>query len=176
MSYRHTVQQIRGSGSRRLAVTAVASLLVLAFGLGTGIKAVELNAATADWIEDTDTGLVLHVPGDRPRRVPVRREWEAPVRDAINRAAGGLLFGPERTEVNERHLTRFLSRLPEGDAPRLSMQRLRVTWIVQLLDDRVPLNVIADAAGVQADVLGRYVASMATVPDDDSDRLLRGCW
>ena len=68
----------------------------------------------------------------------------------------------------------FLDRLPEGDAPKLSMQRLRVTWIVQLLDDRVPLNVIADAAGVQADVLGRYVPSMVPCATDEADAFLRG--
>jgi len=149
--------------------------VVLAFGLGTGIKAVELNAATSGWIADTPTGLVLDIPGDRARRVPVRQRWEPAVHDAVASAGGGLVFRPERDQVHDRHLTRFLERLPRGDAPKLSMQRLRVTWIVDLLDERVPLQLVADAAGVQADLLGRYAPFMHTLTPSEADGFLRGC-
>lgn len=148
--------------------------VVLAFGLSTGIKAVELNAATAAWIEDTPAGLAVDIPGDRARRVPVRKRWEPTMRDALARAGSGLVFRPERDHVNDRHLSRFLERLPRGDVPKLSMQRLRVTWIVELLDERVPLQLVADAAGVQADLLGRYAPFTSAFTRCEADDLLRG--
>jgi hypothetical protein len=55
------------------------------------------------------------------------------------------------------------------------MQRLRVTWIVDLLDERVPLQLVADAAGVQADLLGRYAPFMHTLTPSEADGFLRGC-
>lgn len=162
--------------SRGLSTQAMrdGAAVILAFGLGTGIKAIELNAATTAWIDDTPAGLVVAIPGDRARRVPVRQRWELAVRDVLGRASGGLVFRPERDHVNDRHLTRFLERLPRGDAPKLSMQRLRVTWIVDLLDDRVPLRLVADAAGVQADLLGRYAPFMYAITPSEADGLLRG--
>ena len=90
------------------------SSAVLALGLGTGLKAIELNAATTKWVEDTEAGLVLLIPGDRPRRVPVRSRWVSAVRDAAARAQGGLLFRPERDHVNARHLTRVPGSAARG--------------------------------------------------------------
>lgn len=51
------------------------------------------------------------------------------------------------------------------DAPKISVKRLRVTWMVQLLDEAVPIHVIATAAGVEATHLARY-ADFLTQPDD----------
>jgi hypothetical protein len=149
---------------------------LLALGLGTGIRSAEVNHASADWVEETAAGLAVVVKVGRSRRVPVKKRWEQALREALLRADGGLLFRPERTRIHEKHVARFVERLPCGDAPKLSTQRLRVSWIVDHLDERVPVSVLEEVAGIGADTLGRYARFMQPIDVAITDELLRGDW
>jgi hypothetical protein len=151
---------------------ATQSLLGLC--LGAGLASVEANSAAAGWVERTQGSLILVVGGRRARRVPMIPAWEWAVQGALDRSDGGLLFLPDRRAVRAKQLSRFVEQLPRHGPPKLSVRRLRATWIVGRLDDRVPLNVLAAAAGVGPVDLAAYAASMAPVAEGLAERLLRG--
>jgi hypothetical protein len=161
----------RGLPTDRMRDAAIA---LLGLGLGAGLTSREINLAEADWIEHAGPGLVIAVPGSPGRRVPVvaRSEWA--VRAALAHAGGGLLFLPGRTRHRKKQVSVFTENLPAHHQPKLSAQRMRVTWIVRHLDARVPLHVLAAAAGVGADQLASYATFMAPLPLGEADRLLRG--
>jgi hypothetical protein len=150
------------------------ALVVLSLGLGAGLTSSEMTRLRASAVESTPSGLVLAVDGPRARRIPVAARWEPYVRNAVNAAGGGLVFRPERARAVGSHVSRFVERLPRGDAPKLSTQRLRATWVVRHLEAGIPINVLAAAAGVGPERLARYVRSMRTVDPASAGRLLRG--
>jgi hypothetical protein len=150
------------------------ALAVLGLGFGAGLTSSEMTRLRASEVESTSSGLVIGVEGARARRVPVTARWELHVREAVDAASGGLLFRPDRTRVVGSHVSRFVERLPRGDAPKLSTQRLRATWVVRHLEAGAPINVLAAAAGVGPERLVRYVPSMHPVDAVSADRLLRG--
>ena len=51
---------------------------------------------------------------------------------------------------------------------------MRATWIVRHLETRVPVNALAEAAGIGSEELFRVRAAMVAVSPDEADRLLRG--
>jgi hypothetical protein len=161
----------RGLPTDRMRDAAIA---LLGLGLGAGLTAREINLAEADWVEQAPAGLVIAVPGGRSRRVPVVARWEWAVRDALAQASGGPLFLPGRTSRRKKQVSVFTENLPAHHKPKLSAQRMRVTWIVRHLDGRVPLHVLAEAAGVGADQLSSYATFMAPCSLGQADRLLRG--
>ena len=147
---------------------------VLGLGLGAGLTSSETNQLRASAVESTSAGLVIGVEGTRQRRVPVTARWEPYVREAVDAARGGLVFRPDRIGVGGSHVSRFVERLPRGDAPKLSTQRLRATWMVRHLEAGVPIDALASAAGVGPERLVRYVRSMRPVDPVSADQLLRG--
>jgi hypothetical protein len=59
------------------------------------------------------------------------------------------LFRPNFHSRGKNAVPNFLSRTkPSCGVPRLSMARLRATWLVDLFDSSVPVTVIVAAAGV----------------------------
>jgi hypothetical protein len=158
----------RGLSTERMRDGVVA---LLGLGLGAGLEAREIERARAGWIEHDARGLTVVVEGERARHVPVVARWKWAVRDALAKSDGGLLFRSGRAK--RKRVSVFTENLPRGSAPKLSAQRLRATWIVRHLEARVPGNVLAVAAGINAEELFRYVSRMALVSSDEADRLLR---
>jgi hypothetical protein len=159
----------RGLPTERMRDGVVA---LLGLGLGAGLDAREIERVGADSIEHGPHGLTVIVTGQRPRQVPVVGRWEWAVRDALSKSCGGLLFRSGR--ARRKRVSVFTENLPRSDAPKLSSQRLRATWIVRHLEARVPVNALAVAAGVNSEELFRYAPRMAPVLHDEAERLLRG--
>jgi hypothetical protein len=159
---------VRGLSTSRLREGAIS---LVGMGLGAGLRSKEIEAADSSWIKEDGSGLVVIVPGSRRRRVPVAARWEWELRRAVELSGGGLLFRP--SPGRRKRVSVFTESLP-ANHPKLSVQRLRVTWIVRHLDARVPLHVLADAAGVTGEQLSLYAGCMADVPAVEVDRLLRG--
>lgn len=148
----------------------VACLLALSLGAGLGQQ--EVAHISGPSVEVTADGVFINIEAGRRRRVPVRIAWEQHVVDLAAAAGNDFLFMP-RCKRMKKLAARFVERLPRNDSPKLSVQRLRATWLVDLLDRRVPYNVITEAAGVGPDQVAVYVRYMSEADPAEAARLLR---
>jgi hypothetical protein len=70
--------------------------------------------------------------------------------------------------------TKFGESLPRHDAPKLTAQPLRATWVVGDFDARVRQGVVDDAARVNTETVCIYGAAMSRVDAAEDDAFLRG--
>ncbi len=123
--------------------------MCIAVGLcgGAGGDSVDLRHARRHHIEVTPDGIIVNFPGPRPRRVVVRRSYEALVFAGIEGLTPGqLLIG---TAVGRNNIVAsIVERAELHGAPHIEASRLRTTWLAWLMTRPVPLNVILDAAGL----------------------------
>lgn len=147
---------------------------LLALGLGAGLTSQELSSLVGtDAIEDR-LGLLVHVlVGPAPRAVPVLRRWEELVRNATSRTDRYPVFLPGRSRINRNDITRFVDSCPRADGPKLSVQRLRVTWIVEHLRSGTPLKALEAASGARGSQLASYLDHLPSVEPPKARRLLR---
>ncbi len=139
------VSQTQPTEAKRRSLCAVVGL-----GFGAGLDSVDLRLLEIGHIQDEGSdGIMVHVPGKRPRVVPVRRRLEELVRIAIaDQPADALVIGVKKDRKN------IASRAVEGAAlfsvPHIEQSRLRTTWLADLMTDPVPLGLILQAAGLQS--------------------------
>jgi hypothetical protein len=102
--------------------------------------------------------VLLQITGERPRAVPVLRDWEQVLVDRTR------ALGPERFAFRENHgayypnlIANFIDRSQVvGVKPQ--SQRLRATWIVRHLEAATPVVPLMRAAGIESlEALTRYV-------------------
>ncbi len=148
--------------------------VLLALGLGAGLATADMCVITGRDVKLHPGGPTIEVRTHAPRSVPVCHRWATEVRSIASGARDQRLVLPQREVLTAKAISGFVERLPRGSAPKLSTRRLRITWIVDRLNDGVPLNLLSVAAGVDPDALSVYVGFMRTVPADLADRLLRG--
>jgi hypothetical protein len=122
--------------------------------------------------EGPDRMVVVHVAGPNRRQVPVLASWAAEVAGLGRLAGRQPMFRADRTEIKRNDIARFCDRLVWRDAPRLSVNRLRATWIVEHLEAGTPLHVLAAAAGVRASSLARYATYARPIAVSAAERLL----
>lgn len=144
-------------------------LNALALGLGCGLKTREMAQISSEHFELADHGLDVHIPGNRSRTVTVVGEWEDILLEAIEHK--GFLVFPDRKQLPNE----FKFQLSEASLPTfLNIRRMRVTWILGLLQARVPLNLILEAAGLDGPYsLIRVLEYMPTVSAEERAFLLR---
>jgi len=133
-----------GQRSRRRRHNAT---VILALGIGAGLRPAELRTVRCDSIADSTQGLTVQL---QARSVPVLQEWEAPLREALqNHGVDGYLF---QTGANrdEPHLLTAFIRATSGLEIKPVPQRLRATWLVTQLEARVPLAALLEAAGLNS--------------------------
>lgn len=95
--------------------------------------------------------VVVRVRGAREREVYCRRGYEKFLAELVEPLQGqaAYVFRPKVHTRETSMVSSFLSGLPRpDDVPGLSVKRLRATWLVDLLDRRVPLGTIMAAAGL----------------------------
>jgi len=152
-------------------------LALLAMGLGAGLRSQEMSCLVGTDVVTGDDGIAVHVPpiGDSdPRLVPVLSPWEEEIAALAGEAGRHPLFLPERDGVRRHHIPNFVGRCSQtsgGDT--VSVERLRITWIVRHLEAGVPVPVLARAAGVLPAQLTKYLVFVALPSDDEARRLLR---
>lgn len=124
---------------------------LLALGLGTGVYPSEARAATTDDLVDVQGRLCLRITGARPRIVPVTPP-HASVLGSIRRdhpatpILGFVARDWDRAPLG--HLLEDIVRPP--DCPDLKAHRLRATWMLHHLTNRVHLNGLAQMAGMRS--------------------------
>ncbi|MCP2340659.1 hypothetical protein [Actinomadura rupiterrae] len=153
--------------------------LLLCLGRGCGLDSPEIIPLRAHDIRRPGNGAaVVHIRGRRERQVVCRRAWERPLLHEAARFDGQVsyLFRPRSGARGKNTVTNFLARCHHAPStPTLVMGRLRATWLVELIEQCVPLPVIVAAAGLDTlHGLSRilpHVRGMAAGPAAD---LLRG--
>jgi hypothetical protein len=161
---------------------SVQSLLLL--GLGAGLGRGEITSVTGRDVR-VETGpdgpvTIVHAHGSRwafERDVPVLDRYARHVAALAKDAGEKHLISPNRTVRSVGTTADLLKDVqPKGyTGVRITVNRLRATWIVEHLSRGVRPDVVLHAAGLQnPGSLGRYLPPMQNVQPDDAVRLLRG--
>jgi hypothetical protein len=148
---------------------------------GCGIEGGELIEVCAHDLRraaDHEGPVYLRVRGPGERVVVCRRRWEDALYTEARAFAGQdqYLFQPRSHARTTSLITAFLAQThPAPATPALKLSRLRATWLVDLIEARLPLPVLLAAAGPKTlKLLGRVLPYLSNVAGDEATRLLRG--
>ena len=140
------------------------AMALIVAGLGVGLPQAEMARVSGACVVREQTGVFVEVAGRNERRVPVRGCWQDQLVELADHAGGRPLILPHLSSVSPRQLSRLTEDIDWRDAPKLSIQRLRITWMLALLNAGVHVNVISQVAGIRGEQVGEYVQYM--VPAD----------
>lgn len=148
----------QGLPARMLRCTAIAAL-----GLGCGLTSAEMAHVRANDIVALEDGMLgVHVTHSRMRTVPVLAEWNDEL-ESVRAGTTGFIIAPHVD--NRRSELLKVSIKDSRGALKPTVQRMRNTWLLTLIDNSVPLPVIMEAAGLTSpDSLRRLIAAHARVP------------
>lgn len=125
---------------------------MLGLGLGAGASAAELAHVRGTDLKQTSECLIVRL-GPGRREVPVRTEYENTLRSHARSVGSEPLF-PGVAHKSKMH--RHISSLQLGDrTPPLRLARLRTSWAVSLLREKVPTDEVMRAMGVSTPDLFR---------------------
>ena len=127
--------------------------VLLALGVGAGLRIGEMASLRASDIAQTRDGIVTVTAagyrGSGPREVPVRAEWEGDLlRGVSGLASNDFALFSQRASATAESVAAILTRIGKPSRVHLDTRRLRTTWIVTLMHEYVPEAVIAPAAGL----------------------------
>ncbi|TQL47394.1 hypothetical protein FB562_0452 [Homoserinimonas aerilata] len=161
------------NGQRTVERTRKAKLL-LAGAAGAGLWPGELGELFPEDVTASESGVTVAIRGRCPREVAVRAEWEEMFLEAVSGCEPGKpMWGPERTTREPKNLVSDFTSRSDGTAPKAS--RLRGTWLVQLLDERVHISVVFKASGFkQFNNLHNYLPYLTLPSVQDARSQLRG--
>ncbi|NEB35734.1 hypothetical protein [Streptomyces sp. SID14515] len=111
------------------------------------------------------------------RLLVVRAEWEEVLSELAAQAGDDFLFRPGRADPPPDNLIGSWTwqHRPNDPLPRLNARRLRASWIVSLLRQRIDAGVVAAAAGLASTAsLARYQHFVPPPSRAETARLLRG--
>lgn len=162
------------AGGQATAARRRDALTLLALGAGGGLSTVEIGDVRAEHIGVDSLGVLVAVSGERPRLVPVLRQWEAAlIEAAAERDPGSPMFRLARSRNHPNLVTNFLGKC-NGVGARPQTRRLRATWIVTHLAASTPVVPFMAASGVQSlEALTRYLRYLPGVDAAQARRGLR---
>ena len=145
----------------------------VSLGLGAGLDTRDIKEMTRSHINDLgEEGIRVDVPGDRPRQVWLRRDYEPMLRSGISRLTKNEhVLG--RQNMHKDAVTDLYGRIqPVGKGPRIQQGRLRNTWIATLMTEPIALRTVLAAAGLSG---ARTLTDLARFIEPVSgDQSLRG--
>lgn len=158
----------QGTESRRMRASALVCL-----GAGGGLVGADLKAVAGTDVACRHGAVVVCVrAGRRPRVVPVLARYHERIVAAAAFAGTRLVIGG--TSTSRRNVTTPLTASLCGgaDLPRLTVARLRATWLVEVAE-RIGLRSFMDAAGITCSQrLGDLVAHLAVADEASAARTL----
>jgi integrase len=165
-------------GLPEIATHGTSALALLALGAGCGLSRREVLATRgSDVTVLPSEAVVVAVPGS-PRLVVCRAMWEEVLAERARTAGNDYLFLPQRQTAEPKNgITNWLKRVQRGSSglPELKLARLRSTWIVELLRQRVPEDIVAAASGMGSTAgLAPYRVWVPKLTQEATARLLRG--
>jgi len=148
--------------------------VLMALGAGAGLDGRWCTRIRPEDLRCTPSGLLIRVGPPNPRIVPVLTAFEADLEEVRLDLCCEVLVGgayQPRTRASD-----LVARLDAGPGcPRLSLSRLRSTWLVHHLSIGTRLPELAEAAGlVGVTVLGDLLEFVPQLPQEEADRQLRG--
>ena len=153
---------------------------LVALGAGAGLSSIEITHLKADAVTLHNNGKVemtVSAPGKNSRRVVVTAEFE----DVISALVKVLppdtfVFLPQRSRVENDVVSSFVSRTvrPAG-SPTVTVRRLRNTWLVTQMTNRVDVLTLMEASGLQSlESISRLAQFVPRPSADERDAQLRG--
>ncbi len=149
--------------------------LLLGLGAGAGLRTEEIARTRVRDISSDIAGLTVTVLGKHARTVPVRTEWVHSLQLGIDGAHPDdwAFTGYRLPEYPARIVHQFGIDDPTASTP--SATRLRATWIVGLLNSRIPVNLVLQLAGLAtATSLNPFVRAMGEAEPIQFLHLIRG--
>jgi hypothetical protein len=133
---------------------------LIALGAGAGLVGADLRLVSGEHVCPRSGGVLVEVTGARPRVVPVRAELAERALAAARWAGPGFIVGG--AEPTRRNVTSpLIASLAGGaDLPRLSLARLRSTWVSRCAADIGLATFMAAAGVVCSQRLGDVVAHL----------------
>jgi hypothetical protein len=117
-------------------------------GAGAGLRSAELHSFTEEDLLQDDAGWCVAVRGSLERQVRIDGRFARLVLDGLT-GEGGRVFPPHKNAVGDA-----IARLKLGQTlPKLSVIRLRSTWIDSQLDTLTVTQLDRAAGGVSERVL-----------------------
>jgi len=154
--------------------------VLVALGAGAGLSSVEIAHLTRDAVTIHDDGKVelrVQVDGEFKRRVIVSAEFEDIIAaQAKESPREGFVFAPERTRAQNDIVSAFVARTvrPRGSLT-VTVRRLRNTWLVTQMTNRVDVFTLMEAAGLQSlESISRLAQFVPRGTTDERDAQLRG--
>jgi integrase len=147
---------------------------LIALGAGAGLIGADLRLVRGSDVAERSGGVVVAVRGTRPRTVPVRAELAPRALGAARLSKEGFIVGG--AEPSRRNVTSpLIASLCRGpDLERLSVARLRSTWVARCAAD-IGLATFMAAAGLRCSQrLGDVVAGLEVGNEEDAVALLGG--
>lgn len=149
------------------------AMMMLVFCAGAGLRAIEVGLLMHDDITDTGNGYVINVRGKYARQVPLLAEWESWLEVLLERRPEGQTLWGKPNRTNTTNLLSSFTQYTEGQPPR--GDRLRNTWLVELLRRRVPMTDLFYAAGVsKMEHLGRLIKHIPPMEGSAYQAAFRG--
>jgi len=152
-------------------------LALMALTAGCGLTPGEVPAVRGSDLRVIAQGMVVLDAVWLERLVACRAPWEQTLAELAAAAGNGYLFRPGRkVEAAKNLVSSWPARhKPHAGLPSLAARRLRTTWIVDLLRQRIDPALVADAAGMtSAAALGPYFHWVPPLAPRQAAELLRG--
>lgn len=160
---------LQSSPLRRRSARALVTL-----GAGAGLDGRWVAGVRAVDVSRHDDGVLVQVGPPNARAVPVLAAFEDDVAELAARAGDQFLVGGTSTCRNRAGELASRIEVPRG-VPRLSVPRLRATWLVHHLTVGTRLPELANAAGlVGVAVLSDLLSFVPAAALEDAHRMLRG--
>lgn len=156
-----------------------ATLAVAALALGAGLTTGDLVLVRGDDVHRSDQDGTVTVRGPQARTVTLLRRYETLAHTLASRTGLAWIVNPDVAPAGRQPDAALIKQLPNADhqptsGPRLSTTRARITWLCQHPASGVPLNVLAEAAGVEATSLAKYAEFLPDVKPASARAVRRG--
>jgi hypothetical protein len=153
---------------------------LIALGAGAGLSAIEIAHLRREYVELLPDGAVevhVHIDGDFKRSVIVASPFDSQLAELVAPLDGNrMVFLTDRTRTVNDVVSAFTSKLavPPG-TPQVTVRRLRNTWLVNHLTNRVDVSTLMRAAGLESlESISRLAMFVPDISDADRIAQLRG--
>lgn len=122
------------------------AMVMLVLCAGAGVRPSEIPLIHPEHVRVDNEGIIVAIPSDEPREVPLLAEWEEWMEALLKRRPAGEPLWGKVTRSSTNNLTSSFTENSHGNPPRAD--RLRHTWFVRHLTAGVPMKDLCRAAGV----------------------------